>query len=173
MIVDSPLIIGLVAGAGRIIPQDGDAQLIVPALVQPTVDLVQPNVQVDNINTPMTQSFMIANLLQRAAGSATLSQIIATLAPGLWHLTLTWSYRTNSTFVAILNDTNSDVTITPVGAVEVTLLQEYAQPNIMNHHSLSLEFLNTANAAVRHGVAATGAASTIESYVTLIAVRRI
>lgn len=84
MVIDSPLTFGLTVGADRRIPQEGDSQVIVPALVLPIALMAQPHSALNSSASFQGSGIIdVTSTLTNGAGIAT---TFMTLAPGLWEL---------------------------------------------------------------------------------------
>lgn len=95
MIVDSPLITNLALGVDRRIPQDGDAQLVLPPTLNAVTEFLQPTLIDVSVAVLQFGSFVETNTFVRTNAAALISTL-ALLSKGLWRITYNcywwWNY---------------------------------------------------------------------------------
>lgn len=88
MIIDGPLTFDLTQGVERRIPQDGDAQTFVPAMVQPVALMIQPTVFINGGNPQIKTSHYMDQAVAVPPSTAAADSNLLILTPGLWELEL-------------------------------------------------------------------------------------
>jgi hypothetical protein len=93
MIVDSPLLIDLAQGADRIIPQPGDAQVVIPAIISPII-VPASTFNISTLTTEVLSASALLNRLFAKNNQAGADDPLVTLAKGFW----TIGYRISTAF---------------------------------------------------------------------------
>lgn len=98
MIIDTPIIPDLARGTERTIPQDGDAQVLLPAMLQPVVDSLLPHT-IAVANTVTQRRSATANFQFTRTNLASLAAVVMILPPGLYDVNCHAALRTNYTLI--------------------------------------------------------------------------
>jgi len=101
MILDSPFTADLGKGADRAIVQEGDSQLVIPAVGMPTVEFLQAHSQSNNITDRATQSKLASSIFSRT-NLPSLNQDLIVLPKGLY--TLQWMIAARFNFTNAVID---------------------------------------------------------------------
>lgn len=98
MILDSPALVSLPVGIDRVIPQDGDSQVVIPSIISATLEPIGPlnRFLAPNLLTPQNASFLTESNFTRTNQVAATS-LLAMLARGLWELFISMTVRFNYT----------------------------------------------------------------------------
>jgi len=170
MIVDSPVNFGLTLGQDRRIPQDDDAQVIIPASILPVVLALQTHKSDDAIVPTAAQSVSViaGTTLTQAPSAAEAQSDIIILAPGLWELELTLSSWFNFTPAAPATRGASIVML--YQATTMFLLDRWTQSGSFTDFN-RLRFLLSSQAIVSLIAGATGAAQNNSSRAIVNAIR--
>jgi len=100
MIIDSPLIAGLAQGADRVIPQQGDAQVVIPAEITPTVSPLLPH-SISNLSTDIATISKIFEIAEVRINQAASTEAIQTLPKGLYFIQWNISCHFDYTITAL------------------------------------------------------------------------
>lgn len=102
MILDSPLTLDMTEGSGRRVVQAGDAQLVVPAVVNPVVFPMRFTRPDPDPTVLHNLSFNTYSELSRT-NQAALSDPICRMAPGMWEIQMNLALWANFTVAAGLS----------------------------------------------------------------------
>lgn len=170
MLIDSPLTNRIALGAGRIVPEIGDAQFQLPPIGLLTIPLIQET-NIPAAVIVQDKSFIATNTFARGAAAGITSATFAQLGRGLWDLTFTFMARTNATFTLAAADFATNLSIL-AGGSSLSLLVVPMQVNLAYTETIKLQLLLPfAQADLIHSVSGTGATGTLDSVVSLIANR--
>jgi len=96
VIVDSPIIPDLCRGTDRTIPQDGDAQVLVPPMIQPIIDTMLPH-HFTIANNILAERSATGNFQFTRTNLGSLSGVVIMLPPGVFDITCHVAARSNYT----------------------------------------------------------------------------
>lgn len=167
MIVDQGLTFDLTIGTTKRIPQDGDAQVVVPPMVMPIALMIQPT-RVASSAALQVSSHIAESLITRAASQATSPNTMTTLSPGLWELEMTLANWFD------FQNVQGAFTRTTLELIyqgfTITLLSRFAAPGSFTDFQ-RLRLLLTSNADLVHRAPGTLALQTLDTEATLNAIR--
>lgn len=86
MIIDSPIAYDLTLGADSRIPEEGDAQVHVPASVLPVVLFLRPTVLLNNPANPLLARSVLFHLFIARVNQAAVGTSLVQLVRGLWEI---------------------------------------------------------------------------------------
>lgn len=98
MIIDTPLIPDLARGTGRVIPQEGDAQVHLPPMIMPVVECCFPH-QFAVLNSTTIRTSATANFQLTRTNLGITSAIIMVVPPGIYDIYVHVTMRTNYTLI--------------------------------------------------------------------------
>lgn len=91
MKIDVPLTTDLGLGAQRRIIEPGDSVAEIPSTINPVVAITSPHVLAAVSNVAMNSSF-VSEFLEAKNNAAAFVDTMVTLAPGLWDLTISFTF---------------------------------------------------------------------------------
>jgi len=172
MIVDTPLLSGIAIGTDRVVPQEGDAQVVIPSSIQPIIFPIQPHFNIlppaVDVQRGSVLTFLSATKLNVAAAIDT----VITLAKGLWTIEVNLCARANFTS-NVLSDVTTVRLFVPIGgAITIAALN---LPTVAASLDFKRELLLTQDTLLQVTTPATNAVATnsIAWTATVNAIRRI
>jgi len=170
VIIDSPSIIQLALGTDRRVPEQGDAQVVLPSTLVPTVELMQTTREVPNAGIAMLESACRDNGQRTNNNQAASADTLITLPPGRYRLECFLMAIGNVVQTFTAADVGVRITI-DFGNTSTTLLGAFIGAGMPQHAYGSFEVLMPVQFTLVHRVMITPVGQTIISRCTVNAVR--
>lgn len=167
MILDTPIITELAGGAGRIIPQDGDAQIYVPPALQPVTEILRPHSVLLSLTVPQVLSFISETAVSRT-NQAQATFTMGLLGPGLWDLEITLATWFN--FASVAAGFNHVTVQFVIGALTTRMLAQFAVIGAQTNRTKQRLLLRD-NCTVQLNTTITGVGQSLDTLASLNAVR--
>lgn len=170
MIIDSPLLLALALGTDRRVPQEGDAQVILPNTLFPIVPVMQPTREVPSAGVAVQESACRDNGFRTNNNQAASADTLITLPPGLYFLDLSLQAMGAVNQPLTVADTGVRITM-DFGNTSTTLLGVCIGGGVPVHESLTVQVLMATQFILVHRVNVTAVGQTILSRCTVNARR--
>lgn len=172
MIIDTPLLASIALGTDRVVPQEGDGQVVIPSAIAPVIFPIQPHFNIVPVAVDVQRGSVLTLLTATKLNVVSAIDTVITLAKGLWRIEVNFSVRANFTSL-VLSDVTAVRLFFPVGgAVSIAALN---LPTVAGNIEFSRELLLTQDTLLQVTTPATNAVATNSIGWTIMvnAIRRI
>lgn len=169
MICETNSLTTIGVGAQRAQTEAGDTALRIPNLILPTIALMEPT-QLAPSNTDVSEKSLVRNSFSSRNNQVGATITLATLAKGLWDITLNYALKFSyAAPIAFNTNENTILLVSPLGGISSILLNQFPVQAGELYKSASFRVLLFSSGQINYTVGATGAADFLDANVTIIA----